>query len=581
MLFRRVFVGACVAFFLLLVCIYSLSPFAMLSSLDKAFAGLYEGNASGDYIIDADEGVASLDATSYAARTYQKEAERISTYAKSRWSSESGDDVYDTPSWQWLWAYDTLVSNNNQTACFASFDEYETLHEGALKATRLTKTITVVEYVEASEGDEDAFEIDGVWYVQTTRDETVSYWHVTTKSFASLFSGASGTLSEEFKYFAAHESAQYGPESLAYDGWAIGYYQMDFRYGCPSFISWLYDCDPDKWSMFSGLAGAASFPNSCQDVIDAWTSAYETYPQDFAAAQDEYEYLNYYASAESNMESVGVDISTRRDAVRGLCCGITNLFGSGGSMNIFRGAGVTDVMNDYELAAALCTYIINNYPTYANRYTSELAEVTSLLDNPPAEDTPSSTQDENSAWMAQNYYTSALFLTFENDEISFDATGYRRWLQKGGNSTSNASYTGGQEYSAANEVQKRVVDAVYNTPSPGGALCLGWVCNVFQSLGINQRLPSAYEDFLATDTYSDKDIPVGAVVYGTGSNSQGCGHIGIYIGDGMVADNQGPWGGSGSVVVSDFETWCSWQTDTIDGRSGYLGWDWFANHALV
>ena len=64
------------------------------------------------------------------------------------------------------------------------------------------------------------------------------------------------------------------------------------------------------------------------------------------------------------------------------------------------------------------------------------------------------------------------------------------------------------------------------------------------------------------------NIPVGAAVYGTGINSNGCGHSGIYIGNGMVRDSVG------RVREMTLEEWLENQTDKIDGKVGWLGWGW-------
>lgn len=132
------------------------------------------------------------------------------------------------------------------------------------------------------------------------------------------------------------------------------------------------------------------------------------------------------------------------------------------------------------------------------------------------------------------------------------------------------------------EDQRLVLAACETTPSPGGGLCLAWVGDVFENaLGLIVRRVSAYEDWQATTTHMNYNIPAGAVVYGTGQDSEGNGHIGIYIGGGMVMDNQGPFGDAGRIVTSTIESWVSWQTDTIDGHRGYLGWGWYGDRSLV
>ena len=78
----------------------------------------------------------------------------------------------------------------------------------------------------------------------------------------------------------------------------------------------------------------------------------------------------------------------------------------------------------------------------------------------------------------------------------------------------------------------------------------------------------AWENFGVSD--SRDNIPVGAMVYGSGSGSDGAqyGHVGIYVGDGKVADQGG---------VKDLDSWLSWQTANCHGHTGWIGWGWQNN----
>lgn len=120
------------------------------------------------------------------------------------------------------------------------------------------------------------------------------------------------------------------------------------------------------------------------------------------------------------------------------------------------------------------------------------------------------------------------------------------------------------------DVSQAIINAAGSTPSRGAGWCLAWVDDVYDNAGVTSvRYPSAYESWKHNGISTDMSaIPIGAAVYGTGSNSGGCGHVGIYIGGGQVMDNQGP------IVTSDINTWLSWQTDNIEGHQGWLGWGW-------
>ena len=52
------------------------------------------------------------------------------------------------------------------------------------------------------------------------------------------------------------------------------------------------------------------------------------------------------------------------------------------------------------------------------------------------------------------------------------------------------------------------------------------------------------------------------------------GHVGIYIGNGQVANN------IGTFSIETLEQWCSWQTATCQGHMGWIGWVWPNNQPL-
>ena len=66
----------------------------------------------------------------------------------------------------------------------------------------------------------------------------------------------------------------------------------------------------------------------------------------------------------------------------------------------------------------------------------------------------------------------------------------------------------------------------------------------------------------------DYNIPVGATVYFTGTRGDLYGHVGIYVGDGMVVH-----GGSSSGVKYE-------SLEAIDKRLPYLGWGWNGNQVM-
>lgn len=72
------------------------------------------------------------------------------------------------------------------------------------------------------------------------------------------------------------------------------------------------------------------------------------------------------------------------------------------------------------------------------------------------------------------------------------------------------------------------------------------------------------------------NIPVGAVVVGSGSGSMGAiyGHVSIYIGNGMVAEN------IGRLNIVSLDAWAAAQKQTCQGHKGFIGWVWANNKPL-
>ena len=110
---------------------------------------------------------------------------------------------------------------------------------------------------------------------------------------------------------------------------------------------------------------------------------------------------------------------------------------------------------------------------------------------------------------------------------------------------SNGGIGGGKEYEASTEVQKKIVNAAYITPSPGAGWCAMWVSQVYQNAGLGYIGGNACDMYRNHTFTSDKSkLKVGmliAVESSSSGSSAGLtyGHVGIYIGDGKVIDNIG------------------------------------------
>lgn len=121
--------------------------------------------------------------------------------------------------------------------------------------------------------------------------------------------------------------------------------------------------------------------------------------------------------------------------------------------------------------------------------------------------------------------------------------------------------------------------------------CAKWVWSVLQSAGF-ENVPhwsgARYWEHFASEKYADSSkIPVGAIVIGTGRNSDVSGtgyyygHVGICVkNDGdeiLIRDCIGP--GSSGVHTQTLDEWISWQTDAYLGYDyhdpGFVGWIYY------
>ena len=149
-------------------------------------------------------------------------------------------------------------------------------------------------------------------------------------------------------------------------------------------------------------------------------------------------------------------------------------------------------------------------------------------------------------------------------------------------STSSISNGGYITYSGkVTETMLRIVEAARGDFAGNATAnqCWDWAGDTYGAIGLDWKIHGigayqAWQDRLSKDVKWSTDIntiPPGAFVFGTGrgSNLGGSvyyGHVGIYLGDGTIADN------IGGVDISSVNEWISWQTDVIDGQQGWLGW---------
>lgn len=127
------------------------------------------------------------------------------------------------------------------------------------------------------------------------------------------------------------------------------------------------------------------------------------------------------------------------------------------------------------------------------------------------------------------------------------------------------------------DVSEAIVNAAKTTPSVGTGLCLRWVNVTYQNAGLGACAGACARESYENNVVSDSrdNIPVGAAVYGSGSGNGNYGHVGIYIGNGLVMDNV-----NNKVLTQTLDEWIAWQEKkagiTTNGKhvKGYLGWGW-------
>lgn len=207
------------------------------------------------------------------------------------------------------------------------------------------------------------------------------------------------SVSEDMKYFARYESSCNYNQGFSYgDGYnALGYYQFDRRYGLVEFMEMCLSYNPGTYAMFQPVVARVGevetgtiydketrqLTELGQLVENAWHQAYAANPQEFSALQDTWAYNQYYLPAEQYLASRGINIADRSDCVKGLCWGLSNLFGTSGwrkfvggytsgydwngTWNNWRewpGAGLSDSMTDKEFVETLCNYVVDNVSVF-------------------------------------------------------------------------------------------------------------------------------------------------------------------------------------------------------------------------
>ncbi|XCP83585.1 glucosaminidase domain-containing protein [Roseburia hominis] len=133
---------------------------------------------------------------------------------------------------------------------------------------------------------------------------------------------------------------------------------------------------------------------------------------------------------------------------------------------------------------------------------------------------------------------------------------------------------GGNDEESSSELQRRIAEIArtgQGTRPCRSGYCAAWVSGVYEAAGLGYPGGNAidyWNRWKASGSTSMRNIPVGAAVLSSGSGRDGAvyGHIGIYIGDGKVANN------IGYLSIVTVEEFANAGTATCQGHRGWIGW---------
>ncbi len=290
--------------------------------------------------------------------------------------------------------------------------------------------VSVDEAAASSAGESQTNYVAETTGVQVNKEDYYSE-EGSPEALMSLFSmgrSASGlrpvNLSSDVTYFGAYEGGSYAQTLSSGDGFhAVGYYQFDNRYGLLDFIRAVYAYDPSKYSMFEQFNHVADSTFKADNAMrqngqftalgvalnSSWKAAYAADAEEFSRLQDGWEYIKYIEPALDYLDSRGIGIYSRADAVQGLCASLCTLFGPSGwhkfvggysdgydwngfynSWKYWDGCDLNNDMTDAEFVSTLCDYVVENVgvfykgqPQYhqgwQNRYKREKAQCLAMI----------------------------------------------------------------------------------------------------------------------------------------------------------------------------------------------------------
>ena len=179
----------------------------------------------------------------------------------------------------------------------------------------------------------------------------------------------------------------------------------------------------------------------------------------------------------------------------------------------------------------------------------------------------------DAGWATDPSYVNSLVSVMRAwDLYRFDGMSVEQWRHQSSGITGSGW---GQSYADANERQRAIADAAKSAPPTASGLCAAWVSRVYAAAGMGAFRGNACDMYWRWCTSSNKDelkvgmiVAVPTVTGGTPPpyGSQVYGHVGIYVGDGVVMHSTG-----GEVVSESLDDWLRHFPSSSPAAWGYLG----------
>ena len=145
------------------------------------------------------------------------------------------------------------------------------------------------------------------------------------------------------------------------------------------------------------------------------------------------------------------------------------------------------------------------------------------------------------------------------------------------------SISHGQSRVFANENQINLADTTDATPSTGYGQCEAWAEQVYRNAGypveLHVNAKEAYDNYCHSSDYSDLEVGMIVAIDQHTQSPAGSihGHIGVYIGDGIIKDNVGNSMGEGYIREMSVTDWADYY-NTYSKNGNPVSWGWMDNN---